>query len=178
MAQCYKSVVRCAIGDPLASRRTPSTFSFNLYQGVVVPTSRKSLCLPLLFLAACAGGPATQASTDAGAATTVAPATSRNTNLLTRDDLADPTFAGSDLLQVVRRLRPQYLTTRGTVSKSNAAAGAVQVSIDGGALQALSSLSAMRVEEVQEVRYYTVSEAAQKFGSMAASGPVITVKRK
>lgn len=136
------------------------------------------MCFPLLVLAACAGGPATEAATDAGAPAASASAASRNSSIITREDLSDQTLAGSDLLQAVRRIRPQFLATRGMVSKSNTAAGAVQVSVDGGSLQALSTLSSIRVEEVGEVRYYNTSEAAQKFGSLAASGPVLTVKRK
>lgn len=137
----------------------------------------KNVCLPLLFLAACAGGPPPQASPSAeGAAIGSAP--SRNLNRITREELSDPSLVGTDLMQVIRRMRPQFLMTRGTVSKSNAAAGAVQLSLDGGSLQPLSNLNALRVEEVQEVRYFNASEAAQKFGSTASSGPVIMVTRR
>lgn len=142
-----------------------------------MPRSSKNVCVPLLFLAACAGGPSPQDSIGAdGQTASVAP--SRNLNMITREELSDPTLVGNDLLQVIRRMRPQYLMTRGTVSKSNAAAGAVQLSLDGGSLQPLSALNNLRVEEVKEVRYFSASEAAQKFGSTANSGPVIMVTRR
>ena len=142
-----------------------------------MPSSSKNVCVPLLILAACAGGPSPQASTGADGATASA-APSRNLNKITREELSDPTLLGTDMMQVIRRMRPQYLMTRGTVSKANAAAGAVQLSLDGGSLQPLSALNTLRIEEVEEVLYFSASEAAQKFGSLASSGPVIMVKRR
>ena len=59
-----------------------------------------------------------------------------------------------------------------------AAAGAVQVSIDGGALQSISVLNSMRVEQVAEIRYFSSSESAQKYGTSANSGPVLALKRR
>lgn len=178
MRQFYGSDLLGAIPPHIGVAVQSAYISLYPFRGVVVPRSRKNLCVALLLLAACAGGPATQASTEGGGPNTSASAVNRNSNVVTREELSDPTLAGNDMLQVLRRIRPQYLVTRGMVSKSNTAAGAVQVSMDGGALQPLSTLNSVRVEEVLEVRYFTSSEAAQKFGSTANSGPVLVVKRR
>jgi hypothetical protein len=101
-----------------------------------------------------------------------------NPDVITADELADPSVADGDALLAVRRLRPHFLATRGTISVQNRSAGTAHVSVNGGALQALSQLSQMRVSEISEIRYFGPSDAAQKFGTASGGGPVIAVKTK
>ncbi len=58
------------------------------------------------------------------------------------------------------------------------AAGQVHLSLDGGALQAISNLSRMRVAEIAEIRFLSATEAAQRFGTVAGSGGVILLRSR
>jgi hypothetical protein len=78
----------------------------------------------------------------------------------------------------VRRLRPRFLMTRGGASVKNSTAGSVHVSIDGGPLLTVDNLSRLRPSQIAEIRYLNASDAAQRFGTNAASGSVILVKSR
>jgi hypothetical protein len=133
-------------------------------------------CLAALAVGAigCASGPASSGS-PSGAPSTAAKS---NPDVITADELADPSVSDQDALNAIRRLRPRFLATRGTTSVQNRSAGSVHVSVNGGALQALSQLSQMRVNELTEVRYLSSQDAAQRFGTASAGGPVIVVKTR
>jgi hypothetical protein len=127
------------------------------------------------FLIAGVGCASASTSNPAGA-----PSTKSRTNpdVITVDELADPSVADGDAMLAVRHLRPQFLSTRGSISVQNRSAGTAHVSVNGGGLQALSQLSQMRVSEISEIRYYGPSDAAQKFGTASGGGAVIAVKTK
>jgi hypothetical protein len=52
------------------------------------------------------------------------------------------------------------------------------VSVDGGPLSAVDALRDVPATHVREVRYLSASDAAQRFGVRAYSGPVILVTQK
>lgn len=133
-------------------------------------------CLAVLALTAM--GACASAGTPAENAANAAPADSRNADVITSAELADPSLASGDLLATIQRLRPRFLMTRGAISASNAAAGSVQVSVDGGALQSVATLRSITTSHVAEVRYLSRTEAAQRFGTNAGSGSVILVRSR
>lgn len=106
-----------------------------------------------------------------------APRRSRNSSVITAAELADPSLASIDLLSVVERLRPNFLTSRGAVNFGGRSGG-VMVSIDRGVLMGLETLRSMRAGEVKEVRYLSPADAAQQFGTKSASGAVLMVSRR
>lgn len=110
-------------------------------------------------------------------ATPTATATKKDPDLIVEAELADPSVATGNAFDAVRRLRPQFLTTRGTRSLSGGA-GSIRVSVDGSALQSLAALKDMNAREVKEIRYLSAPQAAQTFGTASGAGPVILVKRK
>ena len=57
-------------------------------------------------------------------------------------------------------------------------AGSVHVSVDGGPLLTVDNLSRLRPTQIAEIRYLNSSDAAQRFGTSAASGGVILVRSK
>ena len=101
-----------------------------------------------------------------------------NADVILAAELADQKVGDSDALEAVRRLRPRFLATRGSGSINNKSAGSVHISVNGGSLQTVDNLSRLRVDEVLEIRYLSASDAAQRFGASASSGPVILVKTK
>ena len=113
--------------------------------------------------------PETAASTSAG----------RNDDVITAAELNDPTIAGSDALSAVQRLRPRFLQTRGQMSAKYATtAGTVHVSLDGGPLLTVDALGRYSAQQLMEIRYINAIDAAQRWGTAAGSGAVLTVKSK
>lgn len=106
------------------------------------------------------------------------PERSSNADVITAAELADPTVQSGDALQAVQRLRPRFLMARGKSSGSNASAGSVHVSIDGGPLMAVDNLSRYSPNAITEIRFINSIDAAQRWGSSAGSGGVILVKSK
>ena len=105
-----------------------------------------------------------------------APRPRRNANVITRDELIDPSLQGATGLDAVRRLRPNFLSNHGTVSLTNPSAGALKVSMDGINLGPLDDLDRIRTNEIRSIRYLTPSDATQRFGITSGGSPVIIVE--
>jgi hypothetical protein len=131
--------------------------------------TRRTLALLLVLAASCASQPKP--------ATTGAPAArmQRNPDVISREELQDPTIAGGDAMTAIRQLRPAFFRTRGPQSFSNASAGAVQVSQDYGPLQPVSQLSTIDTRSLVQVRYLNANDAQTRFGINANGGPVIVL---
>ena len=129
----------------------------------------------ILAVAACSSTP----SPTPGAEPAADRAT-RNADIISSAELADPVVASQDALTAIRQLRPAYFRTRGPMTlrsggDPNAAPGQVQVSQDYGNLHPLSELSAIAVRTLVEVRYLNANDAQARFGINANGGPVIVV---
>jgi hypothetical protein len=104
--------------------------------------------------------------------------------VITREELADPAVSGRNVLEVVRSLRPQFLTVRGThtlqdtstARKVDPEAGKVHASINGTKIVSIEELAGLEASSVTEIRFLTPSQAMQRFGGAAREGPVILVK--
>ena len=120
---------------------------------------------------ACAGNPAPSNESSS-------PAERRRDNVITAQELSAPEIVTQNLLEAVRRLRPNYLTSRGGGTPGNPKGGRVQVSIDGSALGEVSNLTSYSPAAVREIRYFTAAEAAQKWGTTSNGGAVIMVTSK
>ena len=104
----------------------------------------------------------------------------RNADIITAEELADPVVASQDALTAIRQLRPAYFRTRGPMTlrsggDPNAAPGQVQISQDYGNLHPLSELSGIAVRTLVEVRYLNANDAQARFGINANGGPVIVL---
>jgi hypothetical protein len=134
--------------------------------------TRRTLAVLLLLAAACASQ-----SKTAGTGTTSASSAraNRNPNVISKEELQDPTIAGADAATAIRQLRPAFFRTRGPQSFSNATAGMVQISQDYGPLQPLSQLSTLDTRSLVEVRYLDANDAQSRFGINANGGPVIVL---
>lgn len=112
----------------------------------------------------------------ASAGSTAVPATASSPNVISRAELD---AAGStSVYDVIVRVRPNYLRSRGPTSVVNSTARTVAVvfvnDTEYGDLESLRRFPASRIEEV---RYYNGSEAATKFGSSYGAG-VIALKAR
>jgi hypothetical protein len=133
---------------------------------------RRSVALLLVLAASCAK-PA--ASTGAASPAPSASRVQRNPDVISREELQDPTIAGADAMTAIRQLRPSFFRTRGPQSFSNATAGQTQISQDFGPLQPVNNLSAIETRSLVEVRFLNAVEAQNRFGINANGGPVIVL---
>lgn len=134
-------------------------------------------CLALAACAACASG-----NTGARPASGM----SRDRNVITQEELADPAVSGRNVLEVVRSLRPQFLTVRGTHTLQDTStarkgmvdpeAGKVHASLDGTKIVSVEELAGINANTVVEIRFLNPAQAMQRFGGAAREGPVILVK--
>ena len=132
---------------------------------------RHFLVVLLVAGAACAQK---TASTSTGATTTTS-RVRKNPDVISQEELRDPTIAGVDAMTAIRQLRPAFFRNRGPQSFTNTTAGQVQVSQDYGPLQPVSQLSTVDTRSLVEVRYLNANDAQNRFGINANGGPVIVV---
>jgi hypothetical protein len=99
----------------------------------------------------------------------------RNSSVISREELQDPTVASNDAMTTIRQLRPAYFMTRGPLSIKNTTAGLLQISQDFGPLQKSSALSAIDTRSLVEVRYLNATDAQARFGINANGGPVLVL---
>ena len=142
---------------------------------------RRFLVAVLVVGAACAksSAPNTSPAPNDGeltAVSTTAPTRQRkNLDIISREELRDPTIAGTDAMTAIRQLRPAFFRTRGPQSFSNPNAGLVQISQDYGPLRPVGELSGVDTRSLVEVRYLNANDAQNRFGINANGGPVIVV---
>lgn len=133
---------------------------------------RLTLVVLLAAGAACAQKTASTSSTVAPQGSTRA---RKNPDVISQEELRDPTIAGTDAMTAIRQLRPAFFRTRGPMSFQNTTAGQVQVSQDYGPLQSVNALSAVDTRGLVEVRYLNANDAQNRFGINANGGPVIVL---
>ncbi len=116
-----------------------------------------------LAIAACASAPS-QGTRPKGARDTI-----------TRQEILDANV--QDAYEAVRRLRPQMLTTHGSVSIRSPGADQPIVYVDGVRMGGLDALSSIRAEQVMEIRWISPSDATTRYGTDHTGGviEVITV---
>ena len=99
----------------------------------------------------------------------------RNSTVISREELQDPTVAANDAMTTIRQLRPAFFMTRGPLSIKNITAGQLQISQDFGPLQKSSALSTIDTRSLVEVRYLNATDAQARFGINANGGPVLVL---
>jgi hypothetical protein len=120
----------------------------------------------VLTLAACAAA-GTQGSGGAG--------TGGGRNVLSQTQLAGT--SSDNLFDAINRLRPEWLTTRGPTSVTDATPTEVSVYMNGNMLGRADYLKQLRIADVTEVRYWDAGQASARFGMGHPRG-VIELTRK
>jgi len=140
-----------------------------------------SLVVLALLAAGTAAAPA--AAQDSATKVTKTASGKRDRNLISHEELSAPDLQAQSVLEVIRRLRPNFLNVRGaqsclgtSCSKADIESGKVHASVDGNPVVSLSEISTMHVSNVIEIRYLDAGAAMQKFGGSAHEGPVILIK--
>lgn len=82
---------------------------------------------------------------------------------------------------IVQRLRPGFLRTRGASSFGNAASGAVtptpQVIVDGAPRGRLGALAEISASAVREIRYLNAADASIRYGTGYDGGAILVFTR-
>ena len=92
-------------------------------------------------------------------------------NLLTRDEISSVSGA-TNIYDVIRRLRSEYLTDRGRTSLLNQGDTRPTVFMDEQEFGPIESLRNIQPDAVQSVQFYTSSMAVAKFGSRYGAGVI------
>ena len=96
-----------------------------------------------------------------------------DSDVITQEELADPSVAGGTVLEAVRHLRPRFLNTRSGDLRGHPEG--VQVSVNGGEFVPLAEIARMPTADVSEVRYLSVADASLRFGLKGSTRPVLLI---
>lgn len=127
--------------------------------------------LVALALAVACGGQQQQP----GAVQTSSQSASRNPDVITRAELLQSAQRSKDLFEAVRSLRPNFinpLTSRTQGAQTRALPRPV-VYIDGAMSGELDVMKGILVDNVEEVRFKSPTEASVEFGNNAPGGAIM-----
>jgi hypothetical protein len=119
----------------------------------------------LLVLAGCAAG---------GAAGT---AGGSNPNVVSTEQLREIDPEGLTVLQVIERLRPNWLRPRGTTGFGASSASIPRAVVDGVPFGEVSDLSGMSAREAETLEFVSASDATTRFGTGYPGGAVLVRTR-
>ena len=129
--------------------------------------SRRVLAAATIALAACASG---------GGATVA----QQNPNVISLEEI--DASAASNAYEVIQRLRPNFLRTRGAVHGTPGAANAMEmvdlvVYLNENRLGGRDQLRQISATDIREIRYFNSSEATTKWGTGHSAGAIQVVSR-
>ncbi|MBT8402807.1 MAG: hypothetical protein KJP18_03050 [Gemmatimonadetes bacterium] len=93
-------------------------------------------------------------------------------NVLTHEQLAET--QAPDVLFAIQQLRPRWLQPRGQSIQGRT----VLLFIDGAPRGEATDLRGMQISNVEDITYYTASEAGFRFGSLGGAGGVLEVRTR
>jgi hypothetical protein len=99
----------------------------------------------------------------------------RQNNVISSQELQDPSIVSRDAYAAIRHLRPTFFTYHGPNSFLQQGTGTVKISSDYGPLQDVKQLQKMNTFGLVEVRYLNAEEAQGRFGLNANGSPVIVL---
>jgi hypothetical protein len=107
-------------------------------------------------------------------------APSRQQNLITAAEIAERAAEASNALQIVQKLRPQMLTTRGRFSPADSSEAGVlpRVVVDGVAYGPIENLANVNAISVGEIRYLNATDATTRFGTGYVGGVILVTTKK
>ena len=104
----------------------------------------------------------------------------RKGNILTANEMSTAHADVATVYDAVARLRPNWLASHGVTSTIASGAGTdrAAVFVDGQSYGDTNSLRNIQAYQVDEIRYYNVTEAGARFGIRAGSGGAIEIRMK
>jgi hypothetical protein len=102
----------------------------------------------------------------------------RKGNLLTAEEIVNAHADINSAYDAVQRLRPNWLSPRGTMSSSTAGSNYAQVFVDEQFVGDINALKNINAYQVGDLRYYDPSQAGGRFGIKAGTNGAIEVIMK
>lgn len=129
--------------------------------------SRRVLATAMVALTACASG-------------SVGSAARQNPNVISADEIA--ASSASNAYEVIQRLRPNFLRTRGAVHGTPGATNAIEmvdlvIYLNENRLGGSDQLRQIATTDIREIRYFNSSEATTKWGTGHSAGAIQVVSR-
>ena len=109
------------------------------------------------------------------ATTSGTPGMRGSSNVITEQEIVAANV--SNAYEVIQKLRPNFLHSRGATTLQNTAPATPNVYVDGQRYGDTDSLRNIPAMNIAGIRYYSVSEGSTKFGLDNASG-VIEIRMK
>jgi hypothetical protein len=130
--------------------------------------SRRVLVAATMALTACA-------SSGGGAS-----AAKQNPNVISMEEIVES--SASNAYEVIQRLRPNFLRTRGAVHGTPGATNAIEmvdlvVYLNENRLGGSDQLRQIATGDIKEIRYFNSSEATTKWGTGHSAGAIQVVSR-
>jgi hypothetical protein len=129
----------------------------------------------------CSSGGASRAATNAAGATPAAARQpSRSQDLITEGEISSRAADASNALQIIQKLRPQMLRSRGRFSPNDTSdqASLPKVVVDDVSYGAIESLANLNANQVREIRYLSASDATTKWGTGYPGGAILVMTKK
>lgn len=101
----------------------------------------------------------------------------RNRNVITYDEISMSRTGGTSAYDLIQRLRPEYLRSRGTSSLSNITPVTAVVYVDEVKYGQLESLRSLSADQIREVHYINASDATTRFGTDHVGGAILITTR-
>jgi hypothetical protein len=102
----------------------------------------------------------------------------RNAKVLTAAEIAINHADANSAYDAIARLRPNWLASHGAMSSDAGVNPFASVWVDGQLLGELSTLRGIPAYQVEDMRYYDITEAGGKFGLRAGTGGAIEIRSK
>jgi len=129
--------------------------------------SRRVLATAMVAMTACASGGGASAA-------------KQNPNVISTEEIIES--SASNAYEVIQRLRPNFLRTRGAVHGTPGAANAMEmvdlvVYLNENRLGGSDQLRQISTTDIREIRYFNSSEATTKWGTGHSAGAIQIVSR-
>ena len=107
-------------------------------------------------------------------------APSRQQDVITAAEIADRANDASNALQIVQKLRPQMLASRGRFSPTDSSetGSRPKVIVDGVAYGQIENLVNVNAMSVGEIRYLNAADATTRFGTGYVGGVILVTTKK
>ncbi len=119
-----------------------------------------------LMIAGCGSGPAP--STGLGY---------RNRTILTLEEIRESRTSETNAFEVIKKMRPEYLRSRGSSSLQNTVPVTAVVYVDDFRYGALDTLRTVAADHIFQVTYLNSSDATTRFGTDHLGGAILITTR-
>ena len=106
------------------------------------------------------------------------PPTGRNAKLITASEIAIAHADANSAYEAIARLRPNWLASHGAMSSDAGVNPFATVWVDGQLIGDTSTLHGIPAYQVEDIRYYDITEAGGKFGLRAGTGGAIEIRSR